>query len=529
LLGSSRGDSYPLFAVKWNHKDPAEFVTVGKAHAVFWRWDGAKLTARKAHLPGNKSVSFYSVAFSEKGYACLGGDDGGIYVFVDGRLVREFKKLHKGKVLCLDWFPGGLISGGGDGVVHVLDKKLDVVRSFTFHHRVVALYARGNHLLVGTQGSQIFEIVDFVSTNVEGDTQAGVGAGQPLVPLQGGVTGAEWQSPAGRVGLEPIVQGHYDGELHAIACSPGGREIITAGEDNQLCVWEMTTHRLLRRAHISDEPGQPLARKHQRLAAGSSSHPLHQCARSLAVSPNGKFIAVGSNDGSLSIFTSSDLRLVHKHDLSQYSKRAQHTASGSRRHAHPHWIQAIKYSPNGHVLAVGTHGAIIALIDTRDEYRVKGVLSSHESFVTALDFSDDGAFLASTDGLYHLKFHQLFEQDLAQSTLVLDPSLVRDARWSQQSCVLGFAVQGVLENGESEGYLVNTLEVSPSRAFVVSGDDAGQVQLYRFPVLARGHQSQSVHSHASNVAAVRWSVDEKYVLSVGGHDNAICQFAVVPA
>ena len=76
----------------------------------------------------------------------------GIYVFVDGRLVREFKRIHRGKVFSLDWFPGGLISGGGDGVVHVLDKKIDVVRSFTFHHRVTSVYARGNHLLVGTQG-----------------------------------------------------------------------------------------------------------------------------------------------------------------------------------------------------------------------------------------------------------------------------------------------------------------------------------------------------------------------------------------
>lgn len=247
----------------------------------------------------------------------------------------------------------------------------------------------------------------------------------------------------------------------------------------------------------------------------------------------------------------------------------------------PHWVQCMKYSPNGHVLAVGTHGAVIVLLDTRDEYRVRGVLSAHESFITALDFSDDGAFLASTDGLYHLKFHQLFEGDLAQSSLVLDHRLVRDAKWAGQNCVLGFAVQGILETGEAEGYLINAIEVSPSRAFVVSGDDAGQepneraapsdraagavghapmrmhsqlglrlvltrsralslsavciclllfifppgqVQLFRFPVLEKGHQSHSYHSHASHVVAVRWSLDEKYVISAGGHDNTLCQW-----
>ena len=126
-----------------NPKDPSEFVTVGKQHAVFWRFDGSKLTARKAHIPSAQAITFYSVAFSEKGYACLGSEHGSIYVFVDGRLVREFKKIHSGKVFALEWFPGGLISGGGDGVVNILDKKLDIVRNFTFHHRInLALRAR---------------------------------------------------------------------------------------------------------------------------------------------------------------------------------------------------------------------------------------------------------------------------------------------------------------------------------------------------------------------------------------------------
>ena len=534
LLGSSRGDSYPIYAIKFNHKDPAEFVTVGKAHAVFWRWDGAKLTARKAHLPsraGRKDISFYSVAFSNKGYACLGGEDGSIYVFVDGRLVREFMKLHAGKIFALDWFPGGLISGGGDGKVNILDKKLDVIRSFDFHHRITSVYARGNHLLIGTQGSQIFEIKDFMTCAIEGDNQAGQGSkGQPLIPLQGGMAG-EWQSPSGRIGIEPIVQGHYDGETHALAVTPGGREMVSAGEDNQLCVWELTTHRLLRRAHISDEPGEAAPRRHRAGAgASSSSHPLHQCARSVAVSPNGKFISVGTNDGSLVVFTSQDLRRIHSHDLTQYSKRmaavASHGAKHHRMDAHPHWVSCMKYSPSGATLAIGTHGAVIVLLDTRDEYRVKGVLSSHTSFLTALDWSEDGTFLASTDGSYALKFHQIFEGDLAQSTLVLDPRLVRDVKWANQNCVLGYAVQGILETGEAEGYLISTIEVSPSRAFVASGDDAGQVQLFRFPVLEKGHQSHAYHAHASQVVTVRWSADEKYVLSAGGHDNALCQWVL---
>jgi microtubule-associated protein-like 1/2 len=530
LLGSSRGDSYALFALKWNHKDPTEFVTVGKSHAVFWRFDGVKLTARKAILPGGKNMTFYSIAFSEKGYACLGGEDGSLYVFVDGRLVREFKHIHKGKIFCLDWFPGGLISGGGDGKVNILDKKLEVVRTFTFHHRITSVYCRGNHLLIGTQGSQIFEIVDFMETNIEGDTRAGGRPGQlALTDGRAQPTGGVFQSPDGRIGVEPIVQGHYDGELHGIAIAPGGREIVSVGEDNQICVWEMTTHRLLRRGLLSDVPGQAVPKRSKSSpAASASSHPSTQCARSVAVSPNGKFIVVGLNSGEVGVYTSGDLRRVFTHDLNQYSKRTLHNTSRSRHaeEAHPHWIQTIKFSPNGHVCAIGTHGAVIVLLDTRDEYRVKGVLQSHTSFLTNLDFSEDGTFLASTDGQYHLMFHQLFENDLAQSTRVEDQRLLRDVKWTNQNCVLGFTVQGILESGESEGSLVNCLEVSPSRGFVVAGDDRGCLSLYRYPVLEKGHRAHEYHSHSSVVANVRWSVDEKYVISTGGYDNAICQFVL---
>lgn len=527
LLGSSRGDSYALFSLKWNHKDPNEFITVGKHHAVSWRFDGAKLTARKLHVPGAKNITFYSIAFSEKGYACLGSEDGSIYVFVDGRLVREFKKVHKGKIFCLDWFPGGLISGGGDGVVHILDKKLEVIRSFTFHHRITSLYVRGNHLLIGTQGAQIFEIVDFMDTAIEGDNRAGSRPGPPLNG-PGYAGGSEFQSPDGRIGIEPIVQGHYDGELHGVATTPGGREIVTVGEDNQLCIWEMTTHRLLKLGLLSEEPSRQPLKKKVHGTIPTTSHPAQQCARAVAVAPNGKFIIVGMNDGSVNVYTSHDLRRIFSHDLTQYSKRHKHASSRSNSSpTSPHWIECMKYSPNGHVVAIGTHGAVIVLLDTRDEYRVKGVLQTHESFITNLDFSEDGQFLASTDGQYHLHFHQLFEDDLAQSTQVLDQRLIRDVKWSNQNCVLGFTVQGILETGESEGYLIRCLEVSPSRAFVVSGDDAGQVQLFRHPVLERGHQSHAYQSHAANVANVRWSMDEKYVISVGGNDNAICQWTLV--
>ena len=143
---------------------------------------------------------------------------------------------------------------------------------------------------------------------------------------------------AGRVGIEPIVQGHYDGELHGLAIStPGGREIVSVGEDNQIAVWEMTTHRLLRRAHLSDEPATKYARPQRGATAAptASSHPIHQCARAVAVSPNGKLITVGLNNGEIAVYTAHDLRRVFTHDLNQYSKASAPLEPSRQRAAPP--------------------------------------------------------------------------------------------------------------------------------------------------------------------------------------------------
>ena len=81
----------------------------------------------------------------------MGGDDGAIYVFVSGKLAKVFPNIHKGKVLSLDWYPGGIVSGGSDCVCNILDKKMDVAKKFTFTNKVSSVLIEGEDLLVGTR------------------------------------------------------------------------------------------------------------------------------------------------------------------------------------------------------------------------------------------------------------------------------------------------------------------------------------------------------------------------------------------
>ena len=144
LLTAAKSDTNAVFMVKGNPRDESEFVTVGKFHALFWHFDGVTLRNKRAIFAGsastssasssasksrggadaNSPVSFYSIAFSERGYACLGSSDGSILVFVNGKCAKTFAGVHRGKLLTLEWYRGGFVSGGSDGRVHVLDKKM---------------------------------------------------------------------------------------------------------------------------------------------------------------------------------------------------------------------------------------------------------------------------------------------------------------------------------------------------------------------------------------------------------------------
>jgi WD40 repeat protein len=54
----------------------------------------------------------------------------------------------------------------------------------------------------------------------------------------------------------------------------------------------------------------------------------------------------------------------------------------------------------------------------------------------------------------------------------------------------------------------------------------GQVKLFRYPALA-GATPAIYTGHSAHVTSVRFSADERYVVTTGGFDNAVMQWTVV--
>lgn len=272
-------------------------------------------------------------------------------------------------------------------------------------------------------------------------------------------------------------------------------------------------------------------------------------ARSLAVSHDGRLIAVGFNNGGLKVLerTGKGLDQVYW---------AKHCGTS---------IDELKFSPDGAYLAVGSHDQVVDVYDIKKGFVKLSRCVGHSSTITHIDWAADSSVLMSNCQAYELlHFDPRTGRQVKQSQ--------RDTRWATWTGILGFDVMGIWHK-DSDGTDINSVDRSPSGKYLVSADDLGEsprggmwclssaccfvdhetsefpsssiqlsfssstlqllpieggVNLFNYPCVVRMAPRRTFHGHSSHVMNVRWTADEKRVLSVGGKDRAVFQWRVVP-
>ena len=71
---------------------------------------------------------------------------------------------------------------------------------------------------------------------------------------------------------------------------------------------------------------------------------------------------------------------------------------------------------------------------------------------------------------------------------------------------------------------MNACDRAKSGKVLASGDDFGKVNLYRYPVVSKEPEGHNYRGHSSHVTNVRFTCDDRYVLSTGGADLSIFQW-----
>ena len=155
--------------------------------------------------------------------------------------------------------------------------------------------------------------------------------------------------------------GHAKGEVDALQVSPDGRTLYSGGHDERAFAWDLTGDRSLVRPFAVARPFLP-----------NDGDPL---PRGLALSPDGRTLALGHSDGKVDLLDARTLR----------RRRRLQALRG--------FVGAIAYSHDGRLLAVAGRRGQVTLWDART-LRPVGTLSGLRTTVQTLAFSPDDRRLA---------------------------------------------------------------------------------------------------------------------------------------
>jgi TIR domain/WD domain, G-beta repeat len=227
----------------------------------------------------------------------------------------------------------------------------------------------------------------------------------------------------------------YGRRVYAVAFSPDGHLLATAGDDDAARIWDLSTRKeTARLTHAPDSwlwavtfspDGHLLATGGDDNTARLWNLPsLAEKARlqhkdsvlALALSPDGDLLAAGIRDGTVHIWSIATgrevLRFVHEDRVNAvaFSPDGRWLATGGAdtrariwdiatgretafRYSHGDWVRSIAFSPDARLLATGSDDRTVRLWDLLTGQ--EAARFTHDDLVRSVIFSADGRRLAS--------------------------------------------------------------------------------------------------------------------------------------
>ena len=222
------------------------------------------------------------------------------------------------------------------------------------------------------------------------------------------------------------------------------------------------------------------------------------------ISPDGRFLALGCDNGELYIYDAQTLQMkIQKKDRKNP-------------------VSEIKFSPNGQYLAVGSVDFLIYVYDVSKNFTILKKMKGHVSRVTHLDFSEDSQIVQSNSTSYDLLYHSIS----SGSQLPKGASSFKDEKWASWTCPIGWPVQGIWPPCSS-GDDINAVDRDKKMKVIVTADDFGKVKLFKYPCAIEKANFKKFVGHSSHVTCVRFTQSDNYVISTGGNDKSIFQWKYV--
>jgi echinoderm microtubule-associated protein-like 1/2 len=277
----------------------------------------------------------------------------------------------------------------------------------------------------------------------------------------------------------------HDQELWGLASNPRESHFLTCGNDKNLFYWDSLSHSQI------------------------SSHQFEQDAlHCVNIHPKLDLAAIGvSNKPKWFVYDLNERKIVY----SQIEGTEQ--------------IQCISFSPNGLYLAVGSRDNFIYIYSVNEtalKYSRIGRCTGHSSFILHLDWSIDSDYLMSNSGDYEILTWQAHN-----CKQITDVKLIRDLIFKTNTCTLSLNTMGIWTNSSSisssnnsklacmDGTDINACASSISNELCCSVDDFGKVNLFQYPCNLLKAEKRTYNGHSSHVTNVTFINNDTRIITTG--------------
>jgi WD40 repeat protein len=297
----------------------------------------------------NHPVTFTSVKYTSVGRCVVAGSDGFIYIFNNSTKIAEIK-VSNSVLQAMNYSIHGtnelLYVSDSMKFVHCIDLiRHKVVSKFQTNANVKAMDALegSSDLLLGLRTGEI--MIKNLSNNHE----------------------------------TLITRSHFEGIIGGLEYIQPGY-ILTTGEDNLIILWNLTTKIIEATAFINEKvipiKTQIDLEEEEHLV---TEFPPHQCSKVVTYNPSSKHVAIGINNGTISI----------REGLKKLNIRAIQQDITISNVA----INVLKYSPNYKYLIAGGGTQDLVVLDAFYEYNKLITFTDHTSPIVNLDWDVTNDYL----------------------------------------------------------------------------------------------------------------------------------------